>query len=141
MLLQYCTVSLCIGEGWNSEFLATAVTLIMQTCSSGENNQGSVVVKSCFPMCMYHYNSTTIHPLFHLWKVALNQQTIGGTSVYSVKWAGTSHLCDGSAHSSGCVVNGYGCRLSYYYYSVKWDGETGCRWLHTASLICRACVN
>ena len=29
--------------------------------------------------------------------------------------AGTSHLCDGSAHSSGCVVNGYGCRLSYYY--------------------------
>ena len=30
--------------------------------------------------------------------------------------ADTSHLCDGSAHSSGCVVNGYGCRLSYYYY-------------------------
>ena len=28
--------------------------------------------------------------------------------------AGTSHLCDGSAHSSGCVVNGYGCRLSWY---------------------------
>ena len=27
--------------------------------------------------------------------------------------AGTSHLCDGSAHSSGCVVNGYGCLLSY----------------------------
>ena len=27
--------------------------------------------------------------------------------------AGTSHLCDGSAHSSECVVNGYGCR----YYS------------------------
>ena len=27
--------------------------------------------------------------------------------------AGTSHLCDGSAHSSGCVVNGYGCHLSY----------------------------
>ena len=25
--------------------------------------------------------------------------------------AGTSHLCDGSAHSSGCVVNGYGCRI------------------------------
>ena len=25
--------------------------------------------------------------------------------------AGTSHLCDGSAHSSGCMVNGYGCRL------------------------------
>ena len=27
----------------------------------------------------------------------------------------------GSAHSSGCVVNGsngYGCRLSYYYYSI-----------------------
>ena len=30
--------------------------------------------------------------------------------------AGTSHLCDGSAHSSGCVVNGYGCLLSYYNY-------------------------
>ena len=30
--------------------------------------------------------------------------------------AGTSHLCDGSTHSSGCVVNGYGCLLSYYYY-------------------------
>ena len=31
--------------------------------------------------------------------------------------AGTSHLCDGSAHSSGCVVNGSNaiCRLSYYY--------------------------
>ena len=29
--------------------------------------------------------------------------------------AGTSHLCDGSAHSSGCVVNGYGCLLSYIY--------------------------
>ena len=28
--------------------------------------------------------------------------------------AGTSHLRDGSAHSSGCVVNGYGCLLSYY---------------------------
>ena len=27
--------------------------------------------------------------------------------------AGTSHLCDGSAHSSGCEVNGYDCRLSY----------------------------
>ena len=26
--------------------------------------------------------------------------------------AGTSHLCDGSAYSSGCVVNGYGCLLS-----------------------------
>ena len=25
--------------------------------------------------------------------------------------AGTSHLCDGSAHSSGCVVNGYGLLL------------------------------
>ena len=32
--------------------------------------------------------------------------------------AGTSHLCDGSAHSSGCVVNGYGCRLSYYYFTI-----------------------
>ena len=30
--------------------------------------------------------------------------------------AGTSHLCDGSAHSSGCVVNGYGCLLSYYLF-------------------------
>ena len=29
---------------------------------------------------------------------------------------GTSHLCDGSAHSSGCVVNGYGYFLSYCYY-------------------------
>ena len=29
--------------------------------------------------------------------------------------AGTSHLCDGSAHSSRCVVNGYGCLLNYYY--------------------------
>ena len=28
--------------------------------------------------------------------------------------AGTSHLCDGSAHSSGYVVNGCGCLLSYY---------------------------
>ena len=28
--------------------------------------------------------------------------------------AGTSHLCDGSAHSSGCMVNGYGCLLYYY---------------------------
>ena len=28
--------------------------------------------------------------------------------------AGTSHLYDGSAHSSGCVVNGYGCLLNYY---------------------------
>ena len=26
---------------------------------------------------------------------------------------GTSHLCDDSTHSSGCVVNGYGCLLSY----------------------------
>ena len=25
--------------------------------------------------------------------------------------AGTGHLCDGSAHSSGCVANGYGCLL------------------------------
>ena len=25
--------------------------------------------------------------------------------------AGTSHLCDGSAHSPGCVVNGYDCLL------------------------------
>ena len=25
---------------------------------------------------------------------------------------------DGSAHSSGCVVNGYGCRLSYYAFLV-----------------------
>ena len=31
--------------------------------------------------------------------------------------AGTSHLCDGSAHSSGCVVNGYGCRLSYFLFT------------------------
>ena len=31
--------------------------------------------------------------------------------------AGTSRLCDGSAHSSGCVVNGsIGCLLSYYYH-------------------------
>ena len=26
----------------------------------------------------------------------------------------TSHLCDRSAHSSGCMVNGYGCLLSYF---------------------------
>ena len=31
---------------------------------------------------------------------------------------GTSHLCDGSAHSSGCVVNGYGCLLSYHCVSI-----------------------
>ena len=65
--------------------------------------------RHAFPMCMYHYNSTTIHPPFHLWKVALNHgamQNIGGTSVYS----------------------------------VKWDGKTGSRWLHTASLL-TACVN
>ena len=30
--------------------------------------------------------------------------------------AGTSHLCDGSAHSSGCVVNAMAASLSYYYY-------------------------
>ena len=29
--------------------------------------------------------------------------------------AGTSHLCDGSAHSSGCVVNCYGCLLIQFY--------------------------
>ena len=28
--------------------------------------------------------------------------------------AGTSHLCDGSVHSSGCVVNVYGCLLLYH---------------------------
>ena len=28
--------------------------------------------------------------------------------------ASTGHLCDGSAHSSGCVVNGYGCLLYVY---------------------------
>ena len=33
----------------DSEFVATAVTLIMQTRSSGEKNQGSVMVKTCFP--------------------------------------------------------------------------------------------
>ena len=33
--------------------------------------------------------------------------------------AGTGHLCDGSAHSSGCVVNGYGLLLSYCAYMVK----------------------
>ena len=27
--------------------------------------------------------------------------------------AGTGYLCDGSAHSPGCVVNGYGCLFSY----------------------------
>ena len=27
--------------------------------------------------------------------------------------AGTSHLCDGSTDSSGCVVNSYGCLLSH----------------------------
>ena len=26
--------------------------------------------------------------------------------------AGTSHVCDGSAHSSGCMVNGSNCLLS-----------------------------
>ena len=25
-------------------------------------------------------------------------------------------VCDGSAHSSGCVVNGYGCLMNYYGY-------------------------
>ena len=41
--------------------------------------------------------------------------------------AGTSHLCDGSTHSSGCVVNGYGCRLSYYFFffNVRRLGATG----------------
>ena len=43
--------------------------------------------------------------------------------------AGTSHLCDGSAHSSGCVVNGYGCRLSYYYYYENFNEV--CCMLHT----------
>ena len=27
------------------------------------------------------------------------------------------HMCDGSAHLSGCMANGYGCLLSYYYHS------------------------
>ena len=26
--------------------------------------------------------------------------------------AGTSHVCDDSTHSSGCVVNGYGCLMA-----------------------------
>ena len=26
-------------------------------------------------------------------------------------------MCDGSAHSSECMVNGYGCLLGYYYHS------------------------
>ena len=36
--------------------------------------------------------------------------------------AGTSHLCDGSTHSSGCVVNGsnydYAARVIKYYFSI-----------------------
>ena len=43
--------------------------------------------------------------------------------------AGTSHLCDGSAHSSGCVVNGYGYLLSYVSYSTIRELEhTWCIW-------------
>ena len=30
--------------------------------------------------------------------------------------AGTGHLCDGSAYSSGCVVNGSNAMARYYYY-------------------------
>ena len=32
--------------------------------------------------------------------------------------AGTSHLCDGSAHSSGCVVNGSNA-IFYFYISIQ----------------------
>ena len=32
--------------------------------------------------------------------------------------AGTSHLCDGSTHSSGCVVYGYGCLSISVYYTL-----------------------
>ena len=33
--------------------------------------------------------------------------------------AGTSHLCDGSAHSSGCVVNGSNAMAAVCYYYVR----------------------
>ena len=34
--------------------------------------------------------------------------------------AGTSHLCDGSAHSSGCVVNGSNAIIIMYVLSTNW---------------------
>ena len=48
---------------------------------------------------------------------------------------GTSHLCDGSAHSSGCVVNGYGCLLLITYsLSLCRYLYSGCHLTATGSL-------
>ena len=46
--------------------------------------------------------------------------------------AGTSRVCDGSTHSSGCVVNGYGCLLNYYLY-LDWGASTQKRTLDIGS--------
>ena len=48
--------------------------------------------------------------------------------------AGTSHLCDGSAHSSGCVVNGYGCRL------IIINPRRACAARVTVVVLCVVCV-
>ena len=40
--------------------------------------------------------------------------------------AGTGHF---SAHSSRCVVNGYGCLLRYYLELIKDDSNFGEKWL------------
>ena len=47
--------------------------------------------------------------------------------------AGTSHLCDGSVHSSGCMVNGYGCLLIISHLPMSSSLLPGCHLLLSLS--------
>ena len=54
--------------------------------------------------------------------------------------AGTSHLCDGSAHSSGCVVNGSNV-MAIIVYTLRNNKLCYMQWFNTRSCVCcRQCA-
>ena len=62
---------------------------------------------------VYIATNKNIHSLITVFQTSLTVAGGDGELGCLCGKAGTIHLCDGSAHSSGCVVNGYGCLLSY----------------------------
>ena len=96
-----------INEGQNLPEAQLVSQVLLERLATGAHRHKTSEIGHCLPTGATRHRS---HPvLSHLSKISYCiTASFGGDGEL---WclcgkAGTSHLCDGSAHSSGCVVNG-----------------------------------
>ena len=76
--------------------------MLVQKVRKLQNTQASLLCMDCMTLHVFTFACTCMCVSVSLMGVAGGDGKLGCLCGK----AGTSHLCDGSAHSSGCVVNG-----------------------------------